>query len=375
MAKDHFVPRHYLRRFAINGSEEIVVAKVYPYRFIGPKGIGGQCQEADFYEGNKDLDKLLGTYENDLAPILVRVVQKEDFTEPELVALRWLAVILRSRTRKAAEAYKVFPKRIFYEVIQRAIDAGELPPPPDGKWTEEMIDMKGVSGFLIKNSGIRCSLEMQTLACKLLKAEEGTWFITSDNPVVILNQFCASAEPRRGFVGYSKAGFQLLMPISPELCLFFYDAKVYKVGSPRRRLISISKGDVEIVNALQIQSAEDRVYFHDPKLESEVQRFIVSYARLRAPIQDGLRTIPSGNEGEEIFHFRKLSVKFPKVWGFCRLRRHIKCQIGDRRNPAWSALIEELMADFEKNPNGGDIPTRIEKILADPNSLKNIRVQ
>ena|SRR5437867_13392854 len=118
MAKDHFVPRHYLRRFAINGSEMIVVAKVSPYRFIGPRGIGEQCQEAEFYEGDKALDKLLGTCENDLAPVLVRVVQKEDFTEPELVALKWLAVTLHARTRKAAEAYKVLPKRIIFKVVR-----------------------------------------------------------------------------------------------------------------------------------------------------------------------------------------------------------------------------------------------------------------
>ncbi|MGO8927577.1 MAG: DUF4238 domain-containing protein [Limisphaerales bacterium] len=375
MAKDHFVPRHYLRQFATSRPEYIVAANVSPYRFVGPKGIGGQCQEADFYEGNKALDKLLGTCENDLAPVLVRVVQKEDFTEPELVALRWLAVTLHTRTKKAAEAYKVFPKRLIYEVLRSAIKNGKLPPPPEGPLTEEMFDFKGVSGFLIKNAGIRCSLEMQTLACKLLKAEGGTCFITSDNPVVILNQFCVSAEPHRSFVGFSKSGFQLLLPISPALCLFFYDAKTYKVGSPRHRLICISKDDVEVVNALQIQSAEECVYFHEPKLESEVQCLIGRYAQLRVPVQDGLRTFPGSKQKEQVLHFRKLSVKLPKAWGFCRPRRHIKCQVGDRRNPPWSALIEELVNDFENHPDGGDALTRVEKILADPNSLKNIRIR
>jgi hypothetical protein len=70
-----------------------------------------------------------------------------------------------------------------------------------------------------------------------------------------------------------------------------------------------------------------------------------------------------------------LSVKLPKPWECCRLRRHVKSLVGDRRNPAWSALIGELMDDLEKHPNGGDIPTRIGTILADPNSLKNIPVQ
>jgi hypothetical protein len=375
MAKDHFVPRHYLRRFSVGGSEEILVAQVSPYRFSGRRGIGGQCQEADFYGGDEPLDKLLWTYENDIAPVLVRVTQKQDFTEPELVALRWLAVSLNLRTRKAAEAYKVFPRRITYEHVQGAIATGKLPPPPDGKWTEDMVDFEGVSGFLIKTVGLQCSLEMQTLACKLLKATSGAFFITSDNPTIILNQFCASAQPAHNFIGFSKSGFQLLMPISPELCLLFYDARVYKVGSPRHQLIAMSKDDVEIVNALQIQSAEDSVYFHEPNLEPEVQQLVTRYAKLRVPVEDGLRTFRTSNPNEELLQFRALSASLPKPWTFCWFRRHIGCQPGDRRNPGWSAVLEELMNDFDRNPKGGDINARLEKIIADPNRLKNTRLR
>jgi len=268
MAKDHFVPRHYLRQFTVHGLERIMVSKVSPYRHEGEKGLGWACQQLDFYEGDKALNETIWTCENELAPVLVQVVQKEDFTEPELVALRWLAVTLHVRTKKAAESYKVFPKRIFYEVIQNGIDRGELPPPPEGKWTEEMVDCDGVPGFLWQNSVIPCALEMQTLGCKLLKAPDETFFITSDNPVVVLNQFCSGAERFRNFVGFAKSGFQLLMPISPKLCVFFYDAKVYKVGLRRHRLVPLAADDVDIVNALQIQSAEEFVLFHEPTLVS-----------------------------------------------------------------------------------------------------------
>jgi hypothetical protein len=287
------------------------------------------------------------------------------------VALRWLSVTLHARTRKAAEAYKVFPKRIFHEVIQSGIDRGEVPLPPEGKWTEDMVDCNGVPGFLLKNSVIPCALEMQTLACKLLKAPDRAFFITSDNPVLVLNQFC-SAELFRNYAGFGKSGFQLLMPISPKLCVFFFDAKVYKVGFRRHRLVSISADDVEIVNALQIQSAEEFVFFHDPNLEAEVRGLVGGFSRFRVPVQDCLQTFDGPKEGEELLHFKKLSVKLPRAWAFCRKRRHVNARIGDRRDPAWTALIDELLDDFEKDPNGGGMRTRIEKILADPNSLKKI---
>jgi hypothetical protein len=373
MPKDHYVPRHYLRQFSIAGSELIAVTTLSPHSFLGAKGIGGQCQEDDFEEGNAALGKLLGRSESDIAPVLVRVAQTKTFTEPELTALQWLTVILHLRTRKAAEAYKIFPKRIFYEVIKDGIDSGALPPPPEGEWTEKMVACNGVTAFLLRNT-IACSMEMRTLACKILGAPSGSHFITSDNPVVVLNQFCADVEPHRNFAGFGRAGFQALLPISPKLSLLFYDAKVYKVGSRRHSLVEVSKADVEIINSLQIQSAENRVYFHDTKLAREVEDLIALYGNLRIPVEDFLRTIPGKNPNEELWHFRAPSVRLPRTWSYCRLRRRINLRIGERRDPAWSALIEEVGKDFEQNPNGGDLPARVAKIIADPNSLKNIRV-
>lgn len=369
MAKDHFVPRHYLRQFAVNGATEMVVtAQISPFRLIGEKGIGGQCQQIDFEEGDKRLAETLKVSENDLAPVLVDVVRNEDFSVPQSVALRFLASILHVRTRKAAEKAKLFPKRIFFEVIKGGIEKRGLPLPPEGKWTEDMVACTGAPGFQMQIV-LPLWLEMQTLACKMLKSPGDPFFVTSDDPVVVLNQFAASAEPLRSFTGFSKSGFQLLLPISPNLCLMFYDAKIYKLGSPRHRLIRISKDDVDLVNSFQVQSAENCIYFHDPAQKPYVEALINRYAKLRRPIQDSLRTYSARN-GDKIFHLRQSSVKLTQPWTFCRLRRDIKFEVGDRRNPAWSGLIDAVMQDVLKNPNGGDIHTRIHRIINDPNSLR-----
>jgi hypothetical protein len=375
MGKDHFVPRHYLRQFSVNGhSELIAVANISPYRFVGIKGIGGQCQEQDFEEGDKALGRLLGMTENDIAPVLLRVCQNAAFTEPEAVALKWLAATLRFRTRKAARAYEVFPKRIIYEVIDDAIQTGKLPPPPEGEWKDSMVKSTGVTGFLVRNV-LPCWMEMRTLATKLLYAEDGAFFVTSDNPFVMLNQFCMHAEPQRSFVGFGRSGFQALLPISPKLCLIFFDQKVYKVGPRSRQLVPVSRDDVEIINALQIQSAENSLYFHDSNFAKDVERLCDTYASLRLPVSSFLATLPGRNADEEVLHFRAPSVRLPKQWRFCRLRDNIKCDVGDRRDPAWTALIEGLVADIEKNPSSEGIFSRIQRIIADPMALRNIQVR
>jgi hypothetical protein len=172
----------------------IVVATLSPYRFIPAAPIAGQCQENNFYEKNKPLDELLWKSEHDLAPVLVRVAQKQDFDVAESNALKFLAVVLHMRTKKAAESIKVFPKFMACEVINGAIERGELPPPPKGETLEEIIDFEGASGFLMQQV-IPCWMEMQTLECKLLLTTGSEYFLTSDNPVCILNQFCLGLEP------------------------------------------------------------------------------------------------------------------------------------------------------------------------------------
>lgn len=122
--RHHFVPQHYLRQFRIAGTNQIAVARVEPFMLIGAAAIRHQCQEDYFYE-DKTVDDLMGKQETNLAPVLIRVAQKESFDSEELVALGMLAATLHSRTRKAVETAKVVPKRIAYEVIKNAIERGK----------------------------------------------------------------------------------------------------------------------------------------------------------------------------------------------------------------------------------------------------------
>jgi hypothetical protein len=94
-------------------------------------------------------------------------------SESPLVALRLLVAQLHVRTRKAAESAKVFPMHIAYKVIKAAIERGDLPPPPDGKWTEDMMDFKGVPvAGLVALQGVRPSAGLVSIlsAYRLWKA-------------------------------------------------------------------------------------------------------------------------------------------------------------------------------------------------------------
>jgi hypothetical protein len=359
--RDHFLPQHYLRQFRFGETDQIAITTMDPCKYVGLGSISGQCQEDSFYEKDAALNQILWQSENDLAPVLTRISTKADFNFPERFALNFFAALLHLRTKSAIEQAKVFPRRIAYEVIRHGIEKGELPEPKEG-WREDMMDFGGVPGTIIKEGVIPCWMEMQTLECKLLRANSDDFFITSDHPAVILNQFCVGADSVRSFVGFSLSGFQLLLPISPRLCAFFFDPKVYKVGRRRRRALDISSNDVEIVNSLQIQTADHCLYFHDPDMANDVEELIGKYAGFRTPIKDSLQTYPGRSEKEQILHHKSRSVVLPVDWTFCRLRRHIASRPGDRRDPAWSYAVEQLSDDLHKNPGGQGLFERLKRL-------------
>jgi len=218
--RDHFLPRHYLRQFQYGESGKIAIATVNPCRVIGLGPIDRQCQEDFFYEKNKALNKILWQSENDLAPVLVTVTQNLDFNSKERVALNFLVALFHLRTKSAVEQAKIFPRKVAHEFITSQIESGKLPQPPGG-WNEDMMDFGGVPGTIIKEGVIPCWMEMQTLDCKLLCAQSGDFFVTSDNPVAMLNQFAVGAHPICSFVGFAQSGFQLLLPLSLVSAPFF----------------------------------------------------------------------------------------------------------------------------------------------------------
>ena len=196
--RDHFVPQHYLRQFAVAETDQVAIATINPRRYVGLGSIDRQCQKNFFYEKDEGLSDILWRSEHDLAPVLLNVTKRMDFDSKQRVALNLLAAVLHLRTKSAVEHAKIFPRRIAHEVITHGIRTGRLPEPKGG-WREDMTDFAGVPGTLIKEGVIPCWMEMQTLECKLLTAPSENWFVTSDNPVAILNQFCVGAHPVRSF--------------------------------------------------------------------------------------------------------------------------------------------------------------------------------
>jgi hypothetical protein len=102
------------------------------------------------------------------------------------------------------------------------------------------------------------------LECKLLVSACGHRFVTSDNPIVMYNQFFAFRTSVSN-TGMPSKGLQIFFPLSPDKVAFLYDSNVYSVGDRKRPVIAITADprDVYELNTLQMCSANANVYFSD----------------------------------------------------------------------------------------------------------------
>ncbi|MSO70436.1 MAG: DUF4238 domain-containing protein [Alphaproteobacteria bacterium] len=126
-------------------------------------------------------------------------------------------------------------------------------------------------------------------------------FITSDNPVVRVNQFW-----RRKFTGYgvglSNAGLLIYLPLSPGCTLLMYDDAVYHIVCDSHNRINVKSGkDVRAINRLQMLNAVDNIYFSNPlnggKLCIELKSVL---SQRRKSYSDFAEFVPGNIDGQYI---------------------------------------------------------------------------
>lgn len=107
------------------------------------------------------------------------------------------------------------------------------------------------------------------MQCKLLINKTATEFITSDNPVVLYNQFM-NYRAEVSHCGFASKVFQIILPLDKEKLIVLYDHRVYRLGSNSNFTIEVSHtNDVDALNILQFCSAHEHIYFNDIAFDAD----------------------------------------------------------------------------------------------------------
>jgi Protein of unknown function (DUF4238) len=346
----HFVPRHYLRRFCFDDGNRIRILRVPNGDYIGEAGLKGQSARPYFYHTDPDVEEILSEFEGRAEELFKRIVgdlwlPADAPTQHDiLTALN----VMRSRTERFAE-------QTFKPVETAALEFARIYAANKKQEFLRYLPFLRVSGtnwpmhrFV---SGVTSAVLLGDLHLKLLIPPQGIRFLTSDHPVVFLNQAFANIVRGGGVSGLAMRGLQIFLPLSPVLLLLAFDPVCYRVGRPDHKVIQIyRKADVELINALQVLNANQCLYFRDEEDRSWFRETLTKFRNRRPALEDLVETRKVFEGGQEGVQIKTIApdVPLPGVWSFCKKRHQFIAGDFRQRDPERVRLYAEYDADCRK---------------------------
>ena len=156
-------------------------------------------------------------------------------------------------------AYRCCRNR-YYEMIDRMIKAIYRQRIEENKLTEVRIKLTDAAAFNVATALLLSPICYDLKPIVLITEHRGQ-FITSDNPVALVNSFWRGRFPGPGN-NLAAAGLLVFLPLSARHTLLLYDQNVYSVPKSAKNSVFIRKStDILNINELQILRGYDNIYF------------------------------------------------------------------------------------------------------------------
>lgn len=350
--RQHYVPRFYLRFFGVPkqrlGSPSSTIGLFnIPRRLLVPNAsIANQCAADWFYGKSDNLEDSFSKLEASWSALLHAMCNDKLVPargEEEHISLRMFVATQMLRTSRTAEDAREsvrLTKRIV-ESHGRSLPAATQILAGD----DDAIDLT-----LSQSSSV--AEAMIDLGVALLVAPEADPLVTSDNPVFRYNLY---SEDSRGVgtIGAASEGLLIFLPLSPEICILFYDPSVYKTSPKDRTTINLIPEDVFTLNGLQYVNAEANVYFSRGFTSRYFSRLADSYGKARQEI--GMRAVEASQIGDPrhgLIHIYSNTPNLHLGLSFLGIRRRA------RRLPVGRRINRVRHQDAESPPNfrsGGSV--------------------
>lgn len=252
----YYVPRFYMRNFAINkgeGKKEKSLISFFQFdRKICREKIPTKsvCYEQYFYGENGNIEKMLATKEGKWGKTINKIVSKpeEELLPEDIHILKEFGVYQYGRTlamfnyNKQAvsdmltDAFRNFNPGVDSEIIRERVD---------DKVQNEMsaAQIVELSDELVK--------ELDDLKVAVIEFDTQGKLITSDMPVIMTNPFSINNA------GMANVGVVMMYPISDKVLIIIFDSKIYT--SFKQYMKDNNEEDVASLNKYQALSAEERI--------------------------------------------------------------------------------------------------------------------
>lgn len=260
--KQHYVPKLYLKNFSDGKFFNIYNLKK---GLIENVPYGNQCYKNNFYGSDKIFEEKLSVLENNWACSILNVINScESISIEDEKNLKEFCCFQQLRTEAAYYirqnmmfdmAYKVIPLICQFHNLQISEDEIKHHAISYVKRHENPEEsMKSQ----IKHA-IQLSPVLNNLNLTILKNNSNIGFITSDNPIIIGNEY----QPDGG-LGLDCIGFFCLFPISPKLYVAITDSKIY-YKFKNKKIINLKENTVRKLNLWLYKNCRWNIFFKDKK--------------------------------------------------------------------------------------------------------------
>lgn len=297
----HFVPRCYLRSFAIDGSNSAInLYNIDRQRFIEKAALKHQCSGNYFYGKDPLLERAIKGIEDGYGNCL-REILKPGYvlTERHRYVLKLFWLLQHLRTEAAS-----------MRAVERMEAVEDASGQKDSRFRYEIRDAVQMA---MKTFATSMSSVADLKVC-LVRNRTSTPFITSDDPAVLTNRWYLESVRTKGCsFGLHSAGDILLLPLSAEVLCLGYDRDIYSIPD-RNGWIDIRRdADVDAFNQHQFLNCCANIFVQD---SSNFQHVHESF----------LRAVPRRPERRHRLHY---AVMDSRESGFVRYRVVDRAEAGD----------------------------------------------
>jgi len=179
----HFVPRHYLRPWATDGTAQVYVFEAGESY---PNSLRKICSR-DYFHGNPEVEKELAKIEGEHERVLKKVRDDADISklnESEIALLRSFIAFQRNRTRAMKEEIWETGEEIIRDALREDFEEASLVLDEEEAYIDGLTDayIQSVHYFLIIH-GLFGHIILGDLGMAVLCNQTDTPFVTCDVPI------------------------------------------------------------------------------------------------------------------------------------------------------------------------------------------------
>jgi len=318
----HFVPRFYLKNFSLKAQrKEINIYNISSRKYIRGGSLKGQASKNYFYGRDLEIENLFQELESKSAELINTIINKHSLPQidtGEYQTLLEFIILLLGRTVYAAEEIQEIENKCKDTVL--SVDKNFM------SETERLPEITLTESVQESLKAIILYFPLVTdLRWKIIANETDQPFITSDNPVVLYNQFLESRKKYGNNVGLASKGLQIFLPLSPKLVLALFDQDVYRMGSRRGICINTNSDlDVTALNSLQIINSNNHVYFNENLTEEQLKNLVTLGFKYRRATKANWDQYPDYKNNKILLHSYKTDIRCSLRLSFTSLTKKAK---------------------------------------------------